>query len=232
MHADVEKPDTLAKRQWPAAIQVLYDVSVAFNSGSISWENREEKTPSARKYAAITEWIETKAPKKVSKKRWKRTVKTIVPIDYNRETNFKELRLPVLSAEMQIPRAHLSVAVYCAMTVAQWWFACPKSERCSDVELGSRLFEVGFRDTAVVDIVSMVVGSTAPHDKNEVKDFITKAIGELRDRGMKELRSTTRSGHVRPESLPIGAATSGVSIDPNCDEEGDVSKIPILAPRL
>ena len=173
---DAATPVGLSVRQWSPAIQVLFDVSVAFNSGRIPWENRKEETPSSRRYAAILEWIEAKTPKNVSRKKWKRTVKTIVPVDYNRSTKFRQNLLPELPAELQISTENLSIATYCALTIAQWWLIQGEVGEDSKYELGSLLVEVGFEETAIVDVVSMVMEIVVPHKKQDIKDFVKESV--------------------------------------------------------
>lgn len=230
------KPSTsMGDRQWPPAIQVLYEVSVAFNTGAIGWEDRGEPTPSEKRYAAIIEWIEMNTSREVSRKKWKRTVKTIVPVDYNRSIHLKEARLPQLPEDLRVPRDHLSVAVYCAMTIAQSWLGRPKAEQGSKYELASLLLEVGFKDTAVVDLVSMVMGIAAPVEKTDVREFIRKAgeILAVRERTKRRVRLPQLSAKQgRSGLLSVGSSINDEHSQGDVGDDVGDFEVPVLTPRL
>lgn len=233
---DAKKPGPLEGRGLQPAMQLLYDVSIAFNTGKILWRDRAEGSESARRYAAIVEWLERNSQKAVSKRTWKRTVKTIVPENYNRSACLREALLPSLPEELKIPRDHLSVAVYCALTIAQWWQLRSEAEQGPDEELGSWLIEVGFKSIAVIDIVSMITGSKAKHETEDIDKFIKEANRILNLRERKRRKSSQLSTDGSPwclELLANGAAQGGQGEDePDCGEVGDLRNKGVLAPRV
>lgn len=205
-------PFATKERNLPAPMNWLYQAAFALNrDGDIE-----------RKDEAIKAWMRTNSPDRIFNKRWIRTAKSLVALDYKFGPRFDERGLAKYKMGEALRSPHLSVPLTFALAITEWWMDHDKSDLPGKrIELAGLLQDVGFQKIAVYDLTGMISGEevVSPEDQEEFDDLLH------RSQKMKGLASAKRLGEygipiTDGEGLATAEQLSGAS-DGTADSDSD-----------
>ena len=199
-------PLAVRDRNLPRPMYWLYQAAFALNrDGSTVPSSGSEGSEASDN--PIESWLRVQpTEKKLFHKRWVRTAVNLVKLKYKFASRFKaeKLNAPELQRGKALLSEYVSMSLTLALAVTEWWMDQDKSDlESKKIELAGMLEEVGFEETAVLDLTVMISGSVI--SDAEIEGFRAKLDSLQKKRGLDAAKRASDVSKVSSGSFVKGA---------------------------